>query len=120
VLMPVRLCKTLHYLCIGHVTASELAQNRSRIPRHDDFWRHIPGDHTAGSDDAALPDGYTFEDQAIHADENVIFDNDGGSIGLRRKRSTQDRVQWVEVGVNDRRIGSYRHVITDGDPFRGA
>lgn len=80
-------------LRIGDIIASELGQNRSRIPRYDNFWRHIPGDHTAGSDDAVLSKGYTFEDQSVHADENIIFDSDRGRFGLRRKRSTQDGIQ---------------------------
>ena len=98
----------------------ELAHDPGRIPCHDNSRWYILGDYAAGSYHTALAYRHALQDQAVHPNKDVVFNEDRCRSGVLWAQATDLRVKRVKVSVNDGSIRSYGDVISDRDSFGSA
>ncbi|GAB4403100.1 MAG: hypothetical protein OHK003_30800 [Anaerolineales bacterium] len=81
---------------------------------------NIPCYHTTRTNDAPSPDRYTFQNQAVHAYKDVVFNDNGRSqtsLGLFQPKVCLKR---VKIGINNDGIGAHRDPVAYNNLFRSA
>lgn len=95
--------------------------DHSRIPGGDAIRRHVLGDDRAGSNNGAISNGHSLEDDALRADEDVIADADGlgGTVIAAARAAADFGVERVKVVIKDPHIAANVAVLTDFDSRAG-
>jgi len=96
---------------------SQWSYNPSRITRTDHFWRNISRHHASRSNNTAPANAHSFQDQAIHANENIVLDDDRSCSAIGRISLPILWVQRMEIRINYDAVGPDEYTVTDLYPL---
>src|SRR2546423_5085438 len=130
--LPMKPMTMSRFFFIARQSNVELLCNYCGISSDDDIGRHAFCDDGAGGDDGIFADRHAFENDGVHADPDVVGNDDGRGADFRTRRAVLkergesvrvddplSRRERMKIGISNADVPGNKTVRSDLDSFFG-